>query len=231
MKNFDEYKLYVFDLDGTLYDQPRLRMTMAKRLFGFYCLHPFKIKELFLLQEFRKVKDSWDNDKALEISLSFEEDSRIDSVDNKICEYIASKKRINKRVITEVVAKWIYENPLNAIYDSRDEKLIRIIELIRDNGHRAVILSDYPVVAKLEALKLIVDGAYSGTDSKIGELKPSPKGLKIIMEELNVDGSDVIMIGDRMEKDGLAALNAGVDYLILPRKIKARDNIYKDMRV
>ena len=31
-KNINDYSIYVFDLDGTLYDQPRLRLIMALRL-------------------------------------------------------------------------------------------------------------------------------------------------------------------------------------------------------
>ena len=44
------------------------------------------------------------------------------------------------------------------------------------------------------------------------------------MDDFNVQPGDVLMIGDREEKDGEAAKAAGVDHIILARKVGKRDH-------
>ena len=205
-KSFNDYKLYVFDLDGTLYDQPRLRMMMALRLMGYYALHPFSAYDLLILKHFRSVKDSWTDS-------SSERD-----IINRTAEDLGK----DPERVASIVRRWIYDSPLDVITKTADKKLISLIDRLRDNGKKVVVLSDYPTKDKLEALKVTVDGSYGPEDERIDELKPSPKGLRIIMEDLSVAPGDVIMIGDRYEKDGKSAEAAGVDHLILPRRVKKR---------
>ena len=42
------------------------------------------------------------------------------------------------------------------------------------------------------------------------------------MEDTGENADNILMIGDRMEKDGRSAEAAGVDHLILPRKVSSR---------
>ena len=223
-------KAVIFDLDGTLYDQPRLRLGMMMHLVGFYILHPLRIKELLLLQTFRKVKDDWDESVNVvadeELSGNGDQDdyasNSIDALDKTICRYIADKKNVSVKLMTEVVYKWIYKDPLELLHKVRDVQLIERITQLRSNGKKVIVWSDYPVAEKLGALECEVDAVYSSTDEKIMELKPSPKALTIIMQEHSVDNKDIIMIGDRYEKDAKAAIAADIDYLILERNIRKR---------
>lgn len=226
-KNFSEYKIYAFDLDGTIYDQPALRMIMAKRLLGYYILHPFRIGELLIIKDFRKLKDSWEDDGVSASNAT----AQIDGIDARICEYIANRKKKSPEKVISIIYKWIYDNPLSALYDTRDVRLIEKIDNMRKKGMKVVVFSDYPPAKKLLALGIEVDGIYSAQDDRIGELKPSPKGLIVIANDYNVSPEDIIMIGDRMEKDGVSAQTAGCDYIILPRKIKERDSFYESMRI
>ena len=196
-RGINDYKLYVFDLDGTLYSQPRLRFVMAQRLLGYYLLHPFKAGELFMLQDFRKTKDSWKGD----------------SDEEKLYEAVARKHGVDKQCVAGIVKKWIYENPLSAVAATKSVGLIKWMEQLKKNGKTVVILSDYPTEDKLCALNVNPDSSYSTTDPRIGELKPSPKGLTFIMEEMKFTPEETIMIGDRDEKDGECAKGAGVDFV------------------
>ena len=206
-KDVNEYDLYVFDLDGTLYDQPKLRLTMAMRLMGYYALHPFKAKDLMILQHFRKVKDSWTDS-------SSEED---------IIRKVSEDKKSDVKHVSDTVRRWIYDDPLKILERSKDKRLIGWIDKLRAEGKKVFILSDYPAKDKLRALCVSVDGMYDPDDKRIDALKPSPKGLEVIMSDTGSSPEDILMIGDRQEKDGMCALAAGVDCLILPRKIKNRD--------
>ena len=205
-KDFYDYSLYVFDLDGTLYDQPKLRMTMALRLMGYYILHPHLVKDLFILMHFRKVKDGWTEGASEE----------------EIIKKVADDLHTDRKRAQSVIRKWIYEDPLNVLKKTRDDDLISLISTLRKRGSKVVVWSDYPTRDKLEALAVEVDASFGPDDERIDELKPSPKGLNVIMSTFGAKPSDVLMIGDRAEKDGAAAAAASVDYVILPRSISRR---------
>ncbi|MBQ6575987.1 MAG: HAD family hydrolase [Lachnospiraceae bacterium] len=205
-RSFDDYSLYVFDLDGTLYDQPRLRFIMASRLIRYYALHPFRIRELLLLSKFRKVKDSWTQS----------------SSEDDIIKEVAAGSKADPDLVSAVVKRWIYDDPLSALVSAADKKLAAVIEKLRAKGKKVFILSDYPAKDKLAALGVTVDKAYDPDDARIDALKPSPKGLMVIMEDTGIPASEILMIGDRPEKDGECAKAAGVDSLILQRRINRR---------
>ena len=205
-KDKNDYSLYVFDLDGTLYDQPRLRRIMALRLALYYGLRPHLAGELFILQHFRKVKDKWTGS----------------SSEEEIIRKVAEDTGADVRKVQKIVRRWIYDDPLSALYKTRDASLAAWIDRLRSDGKKVVILSDYPTTDKMDALRVSVDRQYGPDDGRIGELKPSPNGLKTIMDDFDASPDDVLMIGDRMEKDGLCAQAAGVDYLILERSVARR---------
>ena len=56
-------------------------------------------------------------------------------------------------------------------------------------------------------------------------MKPDPKGLKVILATLVLQAEDVIMVGDRYEKDGLAAIGNRMDYLIVSSSKKEREKL------
>ena len=205
-KGFDDYKLYVFDLDGTLYDQPRLRKMMALRLIRYYFFHPFSVRDLLILMYFRKVKDNWTKNAS----------------DDDIIKKVSSDKHTDYRKVKDIVRKWIYDDPLCILRKTRDNALAERISKLRADGAKVVVLSDYPTADKLKALGITVDGSYGPEDARINELKPSPKGLWVVMEDYETAAEDVLMIGDRMEKDGASAEAAGVDFLILERRVGRR---------
>ena len=119
--------------------------------------------------------------------------------------------------------RWIYDNPLSVLPKVCDTQLAGWISELRKNGKTVVVLSDYPTKDKLEALGIEVDGQYGPDDDRINELKPSPKGLQVIMQDYGISPEDIIMIGDRSEKDGECAKGAGVDSLILVRRTAKRN--------
>lgn len=206
-RNIKDYRLYVFDLDGTLYDQPKLRLIMAMRLMLYYMCHPFSVKELLILQHFRKVKDTWTGS----------------SSEEEIYKRVADDKKTSPDKVAGIVKKWIYDNPLSALKSASDEHLAKWIAYLRKEGKKVVVLSDYPTKDKLNALGITVDGQYGPDDERLSELKPSPKGLQIIMQDTGISAEDILMIGDRDEKDGASARAAGVDSLILKRRINKRN--------
>lgn len=216
-KSFDEYDIFIFDLDGTLYYQRQLRFMMAKRLACFYILHPARIKELLIVKKFREVRDAWS------------ETGTDKSIDDAQYEYVAGKTGVNADYVKAIIQKWIYDNPLDAVAKSKDCELAGIIGKLRDKNKKVIIFSDYPVEDKMKALNIAADEMYCSAKEPICELKPSSKGLNVILDNSNAQPEDAIMIGDRMVKDGECAKGAGMDYLILEKSKKSRKRLYEKL--
>ena len=208
--DFNKYDLYVFDVDGTLYYQNKLRLIMGKRLLTYYLLHPLKFKDLIIIKNFRSLRENAKDT-------------------NGLFDITAKKCNVSVSRVNEVIKKWIYENPIDALIASKDDTLLAIIDKLKANGKTVVIWSDYEADDKLKALKLSTDYVYTAEQERVGELKPSPKGLKLIMSDLRVAKDKTIMIGDRMVKDGEAAKKAGCDYLILSKSKKKREEQLKTL--
>lgn len=192
-----KYKAVVFDLDGTLYNQTKLRLNMAMRLGIYYVCHFWKAKELFVLKYFREVRDKWEDNDA------------------KLYEYIADKKNVSPEYAKRVVMKWIYDNPLDLLIKCRNEELYSYISSLKNAGIPVIIFSDYPIEDKIKALQIEPDGMYCPGDERNIELKPSPMGLNLILNDLALAPSGILMVGDRDIKDGEAARRAGIDYYIV----------------
>ncbi len=221
-----EYKVVVFDLDGTLYFQPALRAKMAWKLFRYYIVHPFRIKEVFVVKKFREVVENWDAignnslknngcDVPDDASMREEESGQLAKMQYA---YVSKEMKCSPDAVEGIVERWMYSEPLFAIYQTRDTEILKLIDELRKSEVKVAVLSDYPAVDKLKALKLSVDGIYAATDEAISELKPSPKGLQLIMRDFDCAKNELLMIGDRYSKDGMAAVNAGCDYIILNRR-------------
>lgn len=203
--DWNKYDLYVFDVDGTLYFQNKLRMVMAGRLLGYYICHINKYKDLFIIKDFRSLRD------------------RAKDTEN-LYELTAEKNKVSTERVKDVIKKWIYDNPLDAVRATRDKKLIEIIERLQNEDKKVAIWSDYAADDKLKALGIKCEYVYTAEQERVGELKPSPKGLNLIMKDLNVSADKTLMVGDRMVKDGEAAKAAGCDYIILGKSRKKRES-------
>ena len=208
--DFNKYDLYVFDVDGTLYYQNKLRLIMGKRLLMYYLLHPLKFKDLIIIKNFRSLRENAKDT-------------------NGLFDITAKKCNVSVSRVNEVIKKWIYENPIDALTASKDDTLLAIIDKLKANGKTVAIWSDYEADDKLKALQLSTDYVYTAEQERVGELKPSPKGLNLIMSDLNVPKDKTIMIGDRMVKDGEAAKKAGCDYLILSKSKNKREEQLKTL--
>lgn len=83
---------------------------------------------------------------------------------------------------------------------------------VRDRGLRQVVVSDFPVEAKLAALGLsdAFDGTYAGTE--LGLLKPHPDLFAHVLADTYTPARAVLHVGDRADTDGRAAALAGVAF-------------------
>lgn len=102
---------------------------------------------------------------------------------------------------------------------------------IRDSGLLQIVVSDYHCSYKLEALGLenAFDHVYAGEE--LGYLKPSPALFGAVADELHVDPHQILHIGDRRERDGIAASGAGCSVLILGENFRSFPGLIKSLRI
>ena len=230
-KSINEYKAILFDVDGTLYMQHGLRMTMAKALGKYFLLHPFRIKELLALIKYRRIREYWED-----ISQKhFDSLSRPKTTDGQAnmemmqYQYTAQKLHMTSRQVQDTVHYWMHSYPLSVLEKFKDKELCLLLEQVRAQGTVIAAYSDYPASEKLKALQLNADYIFCSSDNDINCMKPHPKAVQIILSKLKLNEKEVLMIGDRYSKDGLAAINSGMDYLILGTSLSRRRSIYKNM--
>lgn len=199
--------LVVFDVDGTLYDQRRLRMRMALQLMH----HAIRSRSLALprtLAAFRRHRE-WLGTSGAE--------------DFATRQYAIGDPPERLR---ETVAEWIERRPLPYLAGCRYPGIEKVFRALAGRCTVA-IFSDYPAAEKLAALGLEAHLVITAND--VGRLKPDPSGLRVLMDRSGVPPSRTLVIGDRDDRDGEAARRAGVRALIRGRDFRNyTDRLFAD---
>lgn len=199
MKRPEEYQLIIVDMDGTLYRQKAMQIKMAQLLIWNALTKKNGMKELFIVLQFRKIREHM---------------SKGRDVDRECCSILSGKWKMDLEETEAIIHKWIYEKPLKYLERYKDKRLISTLDRLAQKGVYIAIYSDYPTGEKQEQLGISHFEGYCSGQEGIDCMKPDPSGILFIMEKKQIkDPAKVLMIGDREDKDGKAAQNAGVDYL------------------
>ncbi len=214
-KKISEYELILLDMDGTLYYQRPLQLCMGLWMIKNALFAKGGMKELKTVLAFRKLREHWEGS---------------DNVDTKQYEMLAKEQNMSAEKVQAAVQKWIYELPLRYLARFADKTLITYAKEWMAAGKKVAVYSDYPSEDKQSVLGIAEIAGFYGGQKEIGALKPAPDGILYIMEAYGVqDKSKVLMIGDRMCKDGEAAIGADVDYLILKKHKFLRKRQYENL--
>lgn len=191
-------RLVVFDVDGTLYRQRGLRLAMLRMLvadvIGTRSLQTFRILSLY--RSHREVLA----------------DDRVRDFESKLIAHVAEQTRTSAAIVAATVAEWIETRPLPHLKPHVIAGAAGLFAGIRRSGRQVAALSDYPAQAKLDAMGLGADFVVSAAD--VGIMKPDPTGLLAVIARAGATPATTVMIGDRAERDGEAARQAGVRALI-----------------
>lgn len=198
--NWNEIDLVVFDVDGTLYDQRRLRFAMLRRLLAA-AWQTRSLDTLRTLRTFRHVREALgDQPQADFMRLQY---ARTAAQHNK-----------TEGEVRALTNEWMERQPLPFLGGCRYPHLDALFAGLRDAGKQVAVFSDYPATDKLAALGLHANPVVCATDADIGRLKPDPSGLLAILRRTGVPAQRALMIGDRFDRDGMAASRAGMRALI-----------------
>lgn len=199
-EDWQDIRLVAFDVDGTLYRQRPLRLRMAADLLG-HALRERSLVGLRVLSRYRRIRER----------LGHEEAAGFEPV---LLAETAAAASVPEDLVRAIVAEWIDRRPLAHLARCRYAGLVELFAALRRRGKSIGILSDYPAPAKLEALGLAADHVVSAGDEGVGILKPHPRGLLALIERAGATPGTTVLIGDRTDRDGLAARRAGARVLI-----------------
>ncbi len=197
----------LFDLDGTLYDQRRMRALMAMELAAMLLRRPFRApRDMRTLSAFRKAQESLRHDRSRRGPTAQ-------------LEAAAAQLRMPLAEVESVTTEWMMERPLKHMARCRAAGAIELLASLQARGIEIGVLSDYPAAAKLEALGIA--SAFSvvlcATDPEVGAFKPDPRGFLAAAGRWQLDPAEVLMVGDRADADAAGAAAAGMPCVIIGR--------------
>ena len=189
---------FIFDVDGTLYSQPRMRGMMFVKLFSHYAIRPWKWKELYAIWFFRKCRE-----KAQYRSFSMK----------RLYATVARQAGMCAEDVESVIHRWMFEVPLDVLRCCSFPNVISFIRRMYAEGKKIVIYSDYPAMEKLSVLDVPFHFLFVSGESGLPALKPCAQAMRYIVDKTGLSPQTLLYIGDREEKDGRSARLIPIDYL------------------
>ncbi len=194
--NIDNIRSVVVDLDGTLYNKHFMAMRMA--------LSDFRHAKLMLAE--RKVRKQ----------LAGQYFGNEDNVYATLYQLIAEK--VGK---TELEVKNWYENTymptmvgVIAKYYPLTDFARNLINDCNEKNIPVIVFSDYGCVReKLQALGLSPQQfAHIYAAPQLGGFKPSKEVFAKLLQTLNLKAEETLMVGDRIDTDGIGAQSVGMPF-------------------
>jgi HAD superfamily hydrolase (TIGR01549 family) len=202
--NWSEVGLVVFDVDGTLYSQRGLRWRMLREMILF-CIARRQLQFIAILRAYRTIREELG-------------DSLHQGFEQELVRRTAALVGCSETRVESTAQEWLEERPLRHLIRYRYPGLVELFRNLRSQGKKIGIFSDYPARKKLNALGLDADFVVCAGDEQVQVLKPHAKGLLLLMSQAGMTPDETVLVGDRVERDGLAARAAGVPVLIRSRR-------------
>ncbi|HYX38359.1 MAG TPA: HAD-IA family hydrolase [Oligoflexus sp.] len=192
MKDWKQFKGVIFDLDGTLYEYRWLKLQLIRHNLRF----------LSFLMKLEKGRDAvrW---------ASFPDQNSL----------VAESSRVSSPRNPQAFQQW-YENTFYPSFigllrpHMKRPEAGSLLRTLKGHGMKLAVCSDYGFVGeRLDALSLdrrIFDVLISAEEN--GHLKPQIFTYLKILNELDLDANQVLIVGDRMDTDGIAAKELGAAF-------------------
>ncbi|MBN1597991.1 MAG: HAD family hydrolase [Bacteroidales bacterium] len=209
----NKYKLYIFDLDGTLYDQQILRRIIFRKILAGLVKLKYSFTEIRIIGEFRRQRE-------------LHKGYSSDNLEAEQYSWCADKLKIPLERVKKTIDHFIFRFPLQFLHQSKYKNIDRVFATLKDLKLKTAVYSDYPAKEKLEALNLNIDLHVCSMDSSIAQLKPNASGLLKICNALNIPKDETVFIGDREDTDGESARMAGTDFIKVNVKEARRGDFF-----
>ncbi len=208
-------KAVIFDVDGTLYDQPRLRRKMCREL-AVHCMRsPITgLRTIKTLAVFRRLRENMPTMEVGNVAHT---------------PYAMTAQRLNSppEEVRRIVHEWMFQRPLRHLPSCKLPGLDTFLDYLAMQKVATAIFSDYPAQAKVQSMELKFSLLLDAEDARVDRLKPDPKGLIVCSELLGLDTAECLFVGDRDDRDGECARRAGMPYFIYSTSSPARPNTFR----
>lgn len=197
----------IFDVDGTLYGQRRLRCYMLERLALACIRNPNQgLLAWKVVRAYRRAQEHLRRCEPIQTGLP---EAQI--------ELAARWTGVEPAGISAIIERWMEQNPMDLLSGCVRQGLIPLLEKARKRGIALGVFSDYPAVRKLAAMRLetYFDVVVSAQDPEVQRFKPDPKGLELTLARLGGERRTALYVGDRPDVDGAAAHRAGMRCVIV----------------
>jgi HAD superfamily hydrolase (TIGR01549 family) len=202
--DWERIRLVVFDVDGTLYNLSRLRLLMGRDLL-LHAARSLSLETADVVGGYRRIREQFGERETSDL-------------EDALVEETALATKCSPPRIRTIVEEWIERRPLRYLARCRYPGIEELFAGLRRSGKIIGIFSDYPARAKLSALGLYADHIVCATDGSIGVLKPHPRGLSALIDAAGATARETVLIGDRADRDGLAARRIGAWPLVKSAK-------------
>jgi HAD superfamily hydrolase (TIGR01549 family) len=195
----------LFDVDGTLYDQKRLRRLMAAELATLPVWRPLTAMRILRgLQAFRHAQ---------------EELRAQQSAPGQQLQLAAGRAGLEPEELEQIVDEWMQERPLKHLRTCLAPGLHDLVAFLAASGVELGVLSDYPVDSKLQALGLseVFPLRLCASDPEVNAFKPHPRGFLVAASRWGLPPSTILVVGDRVDVDAAGARAAGMRSVIVGR--------------
>ena len=159
--DWDNLHFVVFDVDGTLYRQRPLRIRMARDIL-LHTLLKRDLNVIAVLAKYRRIRERLGEEQIIDFEPA-------------LIAQTATATANSPDSVRSIVSEWVERRPLRYLAACRYPGLSQLFAGLRRSGKSIGVLSDYPAVAKLEALGLSANHVVSAGDESIGLLKPHPR--------------------------------------------------------
>ena len=204
-------KAVLFDVDGTLYLQPRLRALMAAELAVVPWMQraPWRVGRLWnALSIFRRVREEL---RAL--------GRPTDALERLQYSEAATRAGIPVSEMEDAVAEWIVRRPLKYLPHVVRPGTREALAQLQAAGVRIGVFSDYPAEDKLKSMRLdqMVSLVVHATEADVNAFKPHPRGFLAAAERWGLSPEAILYVGDRPDVDAVGAGAAGMRCAVIGR--------------
>lgn len=202
--DFSGIKAVVFDFDGTLYNNRR---------FPFWFVLA-NLSEIFIMQKeriFRKEMLGVD----LKTREAFEKEFYGRLAAAKKCSFDSAKQWYENDFMNRFISV------LEKHYFAHDN-VKEVFDKLKSKGIETAVYSDYPMLPqRVKAVGLPEDLTnHYWCAPTMGAFKPAVRLMNEIAQHLGISCSEILMVGDREDTDGVSAFSCGAKFV----RIRKKDN-------
>lgn len=189
VENLGEIKAVAFDIDGTLYREKDLYLSLV----------PYGIRHGWFFIKYSRVRKQ------------LHRDAGVHQFKRAQAQLMAKNTSLSVSEAAEMIERIVYKG-LTKYFEKATpcEHVVELVKRLKESGLKIALLSDFPPEQKGEVwgIKKYCD-VIMGTEAE-GALKPSPFGFRMMAQALDVPENQILYVGNSYRYDVMGSKNAGL---------------------